>query len=66
MGCFGKKAEKENQSELEDMDHLKKNEGGIRTKRKFRDVFFLLIFIIFWIGMIIIAGFSFYYGNPTV
>ncbi|XP_050498567.1 choline transporter-like 1 [Diabrotica virgifera virgifera] len=49
MGCCGSKDES-------------RSEGV--TERKCTDVFWLILFILFWFLMIIIAAFSFVYGNP--
>eukprot|EP01137_Pigoraptor_chileana_P008442 Opistho-2@55293 len=38
---------------------------GIETDRSCRDVFFLLLYVAFWIGMLVIAGFAFTKGNPA-
>ena len=37
---------------------------GPKAERKCRDVFFLLIFIAFWVGMVIVAAKAFQLGNP--
>lgn len=37
---------------------------GPKAERKCRDMFFLLIFIAFWAGMVIVAGKAFELGNP--
>jgi len=43
----------------------KKPQTGLNPipPRKCRDVFWLILFVLFWIGMFVIAGFSFKYGN---
>jgi hypothetical protein len=65
MGCCGKKAAEEDAVELQDMKHFQKNpQGGVRPKRKCRDLLFACLFIAFWAGMLIIAAFSFSKGNP--
>jgi hypothetical protein len=65
MGCFGKKAAHEDEVELQDLKHFKKNpEGRIQPKRKCRDVFFAILFFAFWAGMFIIAAFAISKGSP--
>jgi len=66
MGCFGKKASDENEVELQDLKHFRKNpKGGIAPKRKCRDLLLAALFIAFWAGMLIIAAFAFSKGSPT-
>lgn len=38
--------------------------GGIETKRGCTDILFLIIFVLFWIGMVVVAGFALAMGNP--
>jgi len=65
MGCFGKKAADEDAVELQDLKHFRKHkEGGIQPKRKCRDVFFTVLFMLFWTGMLIIAAFAISKGSP--
>jgi hypothetical protein len=42
----------------------KEEEYGPKAERKCRDVFFLLIFIAFWVGMVVVASKAFELGNP--
>jgi len=46
-----------------DIEQDRKGNNGPIPKRKVNDVIFLILFLIFWVGMFIIAGFSFKYGN---
>eukprot|EP00761_Pharyngomonas_kirbyi_P011687 gb/GECH01011713.1/.p1 GENE.gb/GECH01011713.1/~~gb/GECH01011713.1/.p1 ORF type:complete len:675 (+),score=74.61 gb/GECH01011713.1/:1-2025(+) len=39
--------------------------GGIESKRGCTDILCLILFVLFWIGMVIIAGFGFAMGDPT-
>uniref|UniRef100_A0A7S1SUR8 Choline transporter-like protein n=1 Tax=Tetraselmis chuii TaxID=63592 RepID=A0A7S1SUR8_9CHLO len=61
MGCcVGKSAE------VQPTDGEGKKDDPVITpadKRKCRDVFWLLLFILFQIGMLCIGGFAFYYGD---
>ncbi|KAJ8941240.1 hypothetical protein NQ318_015672 [Aromia moschata] len=40
------------------------NESEENTERKCTDVFWLCLYILFWFLMVVIAAFSFVYGNP--
>lgn len=67
MGCClgTSKRSTKNEVEMQDVVHFKKYpKGTIRKKRKCRDVLFLLLFMAFWVGMILIAVFAFSNGNP--
>lgn len=37
---------------------------GPISKRRCRDVFWLLLFAVFWVGMFVIAGFAYQVGDP--
>ncbi|CAH1156212.1 unnamed protein product [Phaedon cochleariae] len=50
MACCGGDAEDENPEEI--------------VERKCTDVFWLILYILFWFLMVVIAAFSFVYGNP--
>ncbi len=39
---------------------------GPLTKRSCRDLFFLLLFILFWAGMGLVAWQAILYGNPVL
>lgn len=65
MGCCDAKAAAENEVELKDMKHFQKHPvGGVQPKRKCRDVLCGVFFVIFWVGMFIIAGFALSQGHP--
>lgn len=67
LNCCGKKKKGENGVEEKD-DFDKKqvpSEYGVNRKRSCTDVLCIPVFILFWIGLFIIAGFGFWSGNPA-
>lgn len=61
MGClFGQRANEEEESTNDPVDKFEK----VDTNRRPRDIFFCLLFLIYWIGMISVAGFAFDQGEP--
>ncbi|EGC31065.1 hypothetical protein DICPUDRAFT_57949 [Dictyostelium purpureum] len=53
--------------ELKDHDEISKKvikKKGVYKKRKCQDCFFLLLFLAFWAGMIVIAVYGVNHGNP--
>src|SRR3989338_283039 len=67
VSCCGRK-KKEGAEPAEQDDFDKKQvpaEYGVNRKRSCTDVLCIPVFILFWIGLFIIAGFGFWSGNPA-
>ena len=66
---MGQKCCHKGEKKEEDKDDFEKKqipaEYGINRKRGYTDLCCIPIFILFWVGMFVIAGFGFWSGNPA-